>query len=125
MVNVLALDIGIRRTGVAFVDASTDVPVPLDTLKHTSENELVGLVMDIARKRDCDICVIGLPLLPDGTEGSQVEIVKRIAQRLEKNGLEVSFMDERYTTQNIPGVDGDASAACTLLNLYIERKGNS
>ena len=122
MTNVLALDIGTRRTGVAFVDAHTDVPVSMETLKHTSEDELVARVLDIARERACDSCVVGLPLLPDGTEGSQVEIVKNIAQKLENNGLEVSFIDERYTTQGIPGVDGDAVAACALLNLYLERR---
>jgi len=60
MTNVLSLDIGTRRTGVAFVDENTNVPMPMETLHHASEDELI--------------------------------------------------------------VDGDAAAACALLNLYIERK---
>jgi putative holliday junction resolvase len=125
--RTLSLDIGQRRTGVAFLDDATGIPLPLTTLTHRSARELTSLVSAIVEERKVDRLIIGLPLLPDGTEGEQARIVREVAESFEAFGKPMSFVDERYTTPSVrsskalrhspppSAYDGDAAAACALL----------
>lgn len=122
----LALDIGKRRTGVAFFDDATGVPLPLDTIEHRTEKQLIEHVKKLFAERSIDCMVVGLPLLPSGTEGSQVEYVREIADTLQDMGMKVVFQDERYTTATgkrqpdiAKRIDGDAAAACEILGSYL------
>ncbi len=125
----LALDIGKRRTGVAFLDEETGIPLPLDTLHHTSETELVTQVAAVSRSRDIAKIIVGLPLLPSGKEGEQAHYVREVADRLIHEGFKVTFLDERYTTKqsmlspieariSSKNTDGDAAAACAILSIF-------
>lgn len=125
--NYLALDIGKRRTGVAFLPESTGVPVPLETIAHTSEAQLIERVTHIITDRGVGQLVIGLPLLPDGSEGEQALYVRAVADTLRAAVPSILFRDERYTTVKVHSAkharhspppssyDGDAAAACALL----------
>ncbi len=125
--NILALDIGKRRTGVAFLPEATGVPVPLETIAHTTETLLIERVTEIIKARSVGQLVIGLPLLPDGTEGEQVGYVRAVAEQLQSVVPSILFRDERYTTVKVhshkharhspppSAYDGDAAAACALL----------
>lgn len=123
----LALDIGTRRTGVAFLDDAVGIPLPLPTIHHESNQELLASVRSIVRERSIDRLVIGLPLLPSGTEGSQAVHVRGVAAELQELGLPLECIDERYTTHRRGHVrrapplpaDTDAAAACSLLELFI------
>ncbi|TSC57697.1 MAG: RNAse H-fold protein YqgF [Candidatus Peregrinibacteria bacterium Greene0416_19] len=124
--RTLALDIGTRRTGIAYCDDATGIPLPLTTVHHTSQEELVAQVLAIVTARSIDQCIIGLPLLPSGAEGAQAEVVRRAGIELEKKGLPCRYMDERYTTsqyrQNVAisaNSDPDAAAACAILSAAI------
>lgn len=118
--KVIALDIGTRRTGIAFYDSGTGIPLPLDTITHTSEEDLLSRVEDIVRQRQADLLLIGLPLLPSGKEGTQAGLVRQWALGLAGNGIPVIFADERYTTPRHAQGDGNAEAACTLLQTGLE-----
>ena len=120
--KTIGLDVGARRTGVAFLDSATGITLPLDTLRHVHEAELVSNVARLAKERGVDRVVVGLPLLPSGEEGEQARFVRAIALRLEKEGLAVSLLDERYSTDRPSGYDKDAAAACHLLSLFAERE---
>ncbi|MDD4319770.1 MAG: Holliday junction resolvase RuvX [Candidatus Peribacteraceae bacterium] len=122
--RILALDIGKRRTGVAYLDEDVGIVLPLDTVEHASEKEFREQVLKILRERKIDRLVVGLPLLPTGAEGSQSSFVRMWAALLDGAGVPVLFRDERYTTprpmakngRNEPGgEDGDAAAACEIL----------
>ena len=121
----LSLDVGTRRTGVAYLDSDTGIPLPLDTLTHLSENELVEAVMEILRLRKIDRVIVGLPLLPSGDEGAQTSVSRSIGDAIAAKGVAVQYRDERYTTASGKAhkhtvsqseFDGDAAAACELLN---------
>ena len=125
----LSLDIGTRRTGVAYLDTDVGIPLPLDTLIHTSSSELVTAVMEIVRERKIDRIIVGLPLLPSGDEGSQANISREVGSSLGKHGLTIEYADERYSSPRnsahknvIPSknYDGDASAACAILSQKID-----
>lgn len=121
----LALDIGTRRTGVAYLDTDIGIALPFDTLEHTSQEEMVERVLEIVRARKIDQVLVGLPLLPSGKDGAQAAISRSAGALIAKSGVVVEYRDERYTTPKKSGgkhtppageIDGDAAAACILLN---------
>lgn len=125
----LALDVGNRRTGIAYLDDTVGIPLPLDTILHTSEDQLIDAVMAIVSARQIDRIIVGLPRLPSGDEGLQAAESRKIGSRLEKKGLAVEFVDERYTTPRFSShknalptqkTDGDAAAACAILSGKID-----
>lgn len=130
--RILSLDIGTRRTGMAYLDTDVGIPLPLDTLVHASEDALVTAVMDLVRARKIDRVIVGLPLLPSGDDGAQSAISRRIGARLAQSAVAVEYKDERYTTPSgkdhknaIPKryLDGDAAAACELLHTLKRSNG--
>jgi putative holliday junction resolvase len=120
--RILSLDIGKRRTGVAFCDDSIGIPLPLDTLLANDEADLVAQILQLCDEREIDALVIGLPLLLSGEEGAQSSFVRLIGSRLEESEVPVEYLDERYTTQKSGESDGDARAACGLLQTFLERR---
>jgi len=120
--RILALDIGMRRTGVAFVDEDIGVPLPLDTLRHTSRSSQIRAIEELIRERRAERIIIGLPLLPSGEEGAQAKFVLSIVASLEKAGVEITLLDERYTNKRGNTGDPDAFAAWNLLQTAISMK---
>ncbi len=122
MRSLLGFDIGTRRTGVAFLHSDTGVAVALPTLLHSSEAQLLSMIIDLCGERKVRQCVLGLPLLPSGEEGSQADLVQNFAQKLEDSGLTVSLLDERYTTpRSDVFIDGDSAAAVHILTTFFDR----
>ena len=127
--NILSLDIGKRRTGVALSDADNGVVVALDTLAHTSKEELIEKVQALIQSKRIAELVLGLPLLPSGEEGEQVTFVRSIGQELQKRGFLVKYLDERYSTPSLRQaehreIDPDSASACQILDIYLDRKQN-
>ncbi len=127
--RTLALDIGTRRTGIAFLDTTIGIPLPLDTVHHMSEEELVSAVMEIIRHRKVETVIVGLPRLPSGEEGEQARESRKVGTLLASAGAAVEYRDERHTSPRssqhkhaIPTrkIDGDATAACALLSLKLD-----
>lgn len=123
---ILALDIGKRRTGVAFGDDQKQFVMALDTIRHTKEADLINAIAVIIEKRQVKRLIIGLPLLPDGSQGEQARYVQNIATQLQaKTSLVIEFIDERYTSfvnEAQRGADPDAASACAILSMALERK---
>ena len=124
MTSVLALDIGKRRTGIAFGDTKAGMLAALDTVSHTSIEELVEKLKPIVKAKCTTKLYVGLPLLPDGTEGEQARFVRSAIDVLSKNlSVPVECIDERYTSGvTHPNQDPDAKAACALLEVVLDRE---
>lgn len=120
--KLLALDVGERRTGVAFFDPAIDFVIPLDTIHHHNEGELVDAAEAVLQQRGVKNVVVGLPLLLSGIEGSQAKFAKGVGALLVARGFDVAYIDERFTTDRQHPGDGDAKAACIVLNTYLQRK---
>ncbi len=127
--RLLALDVGTRRTGIAYLDTVVGIPLPLDTIHHTTADELMTQVLRLSAERKIEKFIVGLPRLPSGDEGSQAAVSRQIGAALEKAGASVSFVDERYTSRKggthknmipVSKFDGDAAAACALLSGKID-----
>lgn len=122
--NLLALDIGMRRTGIAYADTTNGIVLPLDTFTHATPEELVARVQQLSTERKIDEIVIGLPLLLSGEEGEQAKFVRACGTLLETLKIPLFYLDERYSTPSGKGrvSDPDAAAACGILQMYIDRK---
>ncbi|MEK7563047.1 MAG: Holliday junction resolvase RuvX [Patescibacteria group bacterium] len=120
----LGFDIGTRHTGVAIAFADSGMAVTKDTIDHTSEAQLLTAITALAEQHHVKHCILGLPRLPGGEEGGQAAFVRSIGNKLAQKGQEVSYIDERYTTTRNSQYDGNAAAACSILNVYLSRTGN-
>jgi len=124
--KLLSLDIGTRRTGVAYGETESDFIMALDTIAHKTDAELIEKVSAIVKHRKIEKVIVGLPLLLGGEEGAQSRLVRSIANALTNaTGLDVMFLDERYTSVAKKNEDPDARAACELLQIALEKRRKS
>ena len=70
--RVLALDIGLKRTGVALSDELGVTTRALDTRTPQNRDADVAFVVDLVREHDVGTVVIGLPQLASGASTSAV-----------------------------------------------------
>lgn len=121
MQRILALDVGLRHTGVAFYDPETEIPLPLETLHHANQEEFCQQIHTLLIQRDVEHLVVGLPLLLDGSEGSQVGIVREWIDTLNLSEDFISFIDERYSNQSAEAGEDHSAAACAILTTFVDR----
>ena len=89
----MGIDYGSVRIGLALSDAARDTVRPFKIIARMRELE------DIIPARQVVGFVIGLPLQPDGTEGTTADQARLFAARLtDKFGLPILWVDERYSS---------------------------
>src|SRR5258708_2567048 len=83
--RLLALDLGLRRVGVAVSDELRITANPLTALERRSWKDLLGRVAAIIQSYDARGLVIGLPLSLDGTEGSAAQDARATAEKFQRS----------------------------------------
>lgn len=102
--TILGIDPGSRRVGVAVSDAGGSIAFPLTVLERKDDDSYLDELAELARLREADEIVVGLPTRLDGTEGPEAIEAVRIAGILRnKLGLPVHMLDERFTTRIAQG----------------------
>jgi putative Holliday junction resolvase len=118
--RILALDIGKRRTGVAFAMSPEDIVMSLETIEVKTIEALVHAILLLVNAKKITMLAVGNPLLLDGTEGSQVEFVKECTDALRQAGmLEILMVDERYSSYGVEKKYADAKAACSIAEIAL------
>lgn len=98
--RVLALDLGLKRVGVAVSDELRLTVRPLPPVARTSWKQLLRTLAQLCQQFDVKSVVIGLPLRLDGTEGDAAAEARRIARNLGLSlSLDVHLQDERLTSK--------------------------
>ncbi len=121
--NILALDIGQKRTGVAWVDTTVNVVLPFGVLKNDTYGEAV---IELISKENPDLVVVGLPLGLDGSENEHTKQVRDFVASLGEQTRKQNFVffDERFSSQqadrSMGGVSRDEKAAMVILEGYLE-----
>ena len=96
---ILAVDLGLARTGLAICDKMEMLASPLAQVNEKDMDVLSDKIANIVVARGVELIVVGLPKNMDGTEGASAENAKAFATLLkEKTGLIVKLQDERGTT---------------------------
>lgn len=133
----LAIDYGLKRTGLAVCDAEETLASPLVVL--TGQGRLIEKIRQVATDQAADAIVFGLPLNMDGTEGAQAKRVRDFATELIKQiELPLFFQDERLSsfdaekklaalgiTRKKKKKHLDAIAAATILQAFIDAAKNA
>lgn len=132
--RIMGLDVGQARIGVAVTDPLGKIAQPLETIQRDG-SELRRL-SELISETGSEIIVIGLPLLMNGSEGRQADLVRDFAGELSDNiTAEITFIDERLTTKQAEIVirstegktgrtgESDRVAAALILMTYINREG--
>lgn len=97
--RILALDVGMRRIGLAVSDALGVTAQGLETLERKNNRTDVARLAGIARQYEVALFLLGLPLHMSGDESRQAGYVRDLGAKLEKaTGLPVKYWDERLTT---------------------------
>ena len=133
MGNIIALDVGKAKVGVATSDSEVRIPHSYAIWKRASAQAEKQLIEFIKEQKPLFL-VVGLPLSNDGSKNSQCEDVENFVRRVTKRiNVPVNFIDESYSSieaQEILREQGkafkadDAIAACLILERYFEQSSN-
>lgn len=134
MSTIVAIDLGLKRVGVAISEVLNDpslaIPAPLEVWTYAeSEAKLLQLI----KQRSISIVVFGLPLNSDGTESAMSQKVRRFAKRVSKRAkIKIAFTDEFASSieanelvfESNKGsgrnqITTDAHAAAVILSRYL------
>ena len=97
--NIIAIDLGDKRTGIAIANDAIKIAQPLCVIEIPIGNKLIKKIQSIIIDHDADALVVGLPLNMDGTEGHRSKITKEFVNNLKKNTkLNIYLQDERLTS---------------------------
>ena len=97
--RALALDMGSKRIGVAISDQSGIIAQALETIASTNPERDLRRVLEIVSDYDVTEIVIGVPYNMDGSEGHQVEKIRKFKDLISGNvTVPVYEWDERLTT---------------------------
>ena len=124
MMRALALDLGLKRIGLAlYVE---NIAMPLNAILRKNRNQAANEVRKLIEEHQISKLIVGLPK----GGASEVEMTKRVQHfisLLEFDG-EVTFVDEAYTSKEAQGLgvansrkkDGklDSLAALIMLRGY-------
>ncbi|MBO7718420.1 endolytic transglycosylase MltG [Candidatus Saccharibacteria bacterium] len=129
--RILGLDVGEKRIGVAKVDSSTKIALPVGFLENNES--LWGELSKLTRLNNTSFFVLGLPRSNEGNETAQSQYVRNFAKKLVEKvpGAKVRFQDESLTSveaeerlkrrkKKYEKGDIDTEAATIILQDFIE-----
>ena len=97
--RILAVDPGSRRVGLAVSDEEGLLASPHSTVERRGHAPTIARVAEIAREVGAVRIVVGLPVRLDGREGPEARRARVFGDALrEAAGIELIYLDERYTT---------------------------
>ena len=118
----LALDYGLKRTGVAVGNRLLRTATPQGTIAAEGDARFARIAERI-REWQPDALVIGVPTHPDGGEHENTLCARKFGRQLRgRFGLTVYEVDERYTTTEAHSMgarDADAAAAAIILEQFL------
>jgi putative Holliday junction resolvase len=97
--RLLAIDLGIKRIGVAVCDDLRISIRPLAMIERRSWKDLLRRVLALVETYEVKGLVIGLPLSLEGKEGQASNEVRAIADKFRRSmSVPIYLQDERLTT---------------------------
>jgi len=95
--RVLAIDYGVRRTGLAVTDPLQIIANGLTTV---DSRQLLAYIQDYVRREPVERFVVGRPMQTNGRESENLKNVERFVAQLQHllPQIPVTWWDERYTS---------------------------
>lgn len=138
MKRYIALDLGLKRTGVALVDDNAKVATPLEIIRaEPTSKDFVNKLKDLLLEWEPAGLIFGLPIDLKGREAVAAnnvrELASKIYDKIDLSDLEIHFQDERLTTaqsESLMKLSGakakdraeirDALAAATIAQAFVD-----
>ena len=128
--NLLGLDIGTRRIGVAVANSSIKIAIPSTTIEVNDGDEILQINKIIVNEK-IDTIVAGLPRNMSGEETAQSVYTKEFLENFKLSVNEIKFQDESLTSVQAENIlksykkpytkgDIDMQAAAIILQDYLE-----
>ena len=127
--NILALDVGDRRVGVALADSQIKIAVPYGYLERS--DKIIQQITELMLDHDINTLVIGYPRNQSGEATKQTESVEQFAKELAEIEIDADlvFQDESLSSVEAERRLGrvkdkgeiDAEAASIILQDYLEQ----
>jgi putative Holliday junction resolvase len=97
MGRVMAIDYGMKRTGIAVTDPLRIISTPLETVESVV---LIKYLQNYMMKEKVDEFVVGMPKTLSNQDSDIAPAVRRFVEELKKNFSDkpVHLMDERFTS---------------------------
>lgn len=118
----LAIDFGMKRTGVAVGNRMMRTATSVGTVKAEGDARF-ALIEKHIKEWQPDALVIGVPYHPDGAAHENTARAQKFGRQLQgRFRLQVFEVDERYsTTEAIASgaKDADAASACIILEQFL------
>ena len=80
MGRTLGIDVGDRRIGLALSDSGGILASPLTIIEHTTEPGDIEAILKIAKEREAERIIVGLPRLMNGDIGPQAQKVQAFTE---------------------------------------------
>jgi len=98
MARILAIDYGLKRTGIAVTDPLRIIATGLTTVESP---KLIPFLKEYMRTELVDLILIGEPKNWDDTDTHATPLVRHIMQRLQKEfpAIPLKPVDERFTSK--------------------------
>lgn len=98
MGRILAIDYGMKRTGLAVTDPLQIIATALDVIESP---QLINYLKSYFAKETVDAIVIGLPKTLKNEEGEMSTLVRAVAEQIQKTFPDkpFHFLDERFTSK--------------------------
>jgi putative Holliday junction resolvase len=127
--NIVCLDVGEKRIGVAVGDSDIRIAVPFETIE-VDGNEIAAIAQIYIQEK-ADILVVGYPRNQSGEPTAQSTVVEEFTTKLADIAPKIVFQDESLTSviaeQQLIAYDRpysksdiDAQAAAIILTDYLE-----
>jgi putative holliday junction resolvase len=96
--RIIAIDYGLKRTGLAVTDPLQIIATALTTIESP---KLIPYLKDYFSKEPVELIIIGEPKNWDDTDTHATPLVKKIMERLRKEfpHMPLKTVDERYTSK--------------------------
>ena len=102
--RILAVDLGLQRTGVAISDEREILASPIGTVTEHNRERLLDKVAALAAEHRAEHLVVGHPRNMDGSRGESAVRAEEFAAALsERTTLPYTLWDERLTTVSAIG----------------------
>lgn len=98
MPRIIAIDYGLKRTGIAVTDPLKIIATGLTTIPSTG---LIRFLKDYMLREPVERIIIGEPKNLDDTDTHATPLVRTVTKKLKKEfpNLPVTTVDERYTSR--------------------------
>lgn len=98
MSRILAIDYGLKRTGLAVTDPLQIIANGLTTVESP---RLINFLKEYFKKEEVEMMIVGEPKNWDDTDTHATPLVKKIVERLKKEfpQIPITMVDERFTSK--------------------------